>query len=392
MTISANGVARPRSAPAATRPPRSQSGNARSPRNATKHGIRCECTVIPEIESIEEWEIHRDVYVEDLDPEGPIETWLAEVAAILLWKLARVDRFEREQSFFSVRQSADQNLRVLENRLVVGGELDAADQAKADFVDRIKRFEDGRFENDPVVHSMMSEMVKSSLAPAFIQNLVIRYRSALMRNLKQTLADLDRRKTKREKSEQKREKSEQKSAKSDVKRMEQVLDTVMGPNHHKDIVLTQDEYRDLTGETTESQDEVADQSQSEPVQSEPVQSEPVQSEQIQSEPVQPEPVQQATAAVSPAEPSSFGRNVTTSCPETTSETPASQPTEVSSPVAPSKGVDKHGFSLELTSSHRSKLWKAKMQKEKEEKRKRSLGNLPSNRPLQCGPPTPTKVQ
>ncbi len=346
-------------APAASGP-RSQSGKARSSRNATKHGIRSECPVIPEIESIEEWEIHRDAYVEDLEPEGPIETSLAEEAASLVWKLGRVDRFEREQTSLSIRQAADQKLRVLENRLVVLGEIDPADQAKTDFVDRIHRFDNGRFEIDPVVRSMMSEMVANSLAPAFVQNLVIRYRAALKRDLRQTLADLDRRQTKRAKSDQKQ-------AKSEVKRMEQVLDTVMGPNHHKDVVLSQEEYRELTNEAEESQGDDAGESRS-------------------------ERVQEATAEMSAATVSSFGRNGTTSDSVTTSKTSASITPEISSTNAPSKGVDKHGFSLELTRDHRRKLWKEKVLKEKEEKRKRSVGNLPSNRPLLNGPLMPTTVQ
>jgi hypothetical protein len=64
--------------------------------NATRHGIRSPAPVVPGVEEKADWEEHRDGVLESLQPEGHLELVLAERAALLLWRLHRVTRFETE--------------------------------------------------------------------------------------------------------------------------------------------------------------------------------------------------------------------------------------------------------------------------------------------------------
>jgi hypothetical protein len=52
--------------------------------------------VVPGLEKAEDWEEHRDGVLESLSPEGHLENVLAERVALLLWRLHRVTRYERE--------------------------------------------------------------------------------------------------------------------------------------------------------------------------------------------------------------------------------------------------------------------------------------------------------
>jgi hypothetical protein len=76
--------------------PATQEGKEVVKWNATRHGIRSPAPVIPSIEKKEYWEDHRDGILESLQPQGHLELVLAERAALLLWRLRRVIRFETE--------------------------------------------------------------------------------------------------------------------------------------------------------------------------------------------------------------------------------------------------------------------------------------------------------
>jgi hypothetical protein len=64
--------------------------------NATRHGIRSPAPVVPGIEKAEDWEAHGEGVLESLNPEGHLETVLAERVALLSWRLHRVTRYETE--------------------------------------------------------------------------------------------------------------------------------------------------------------------------------------------------------------------------------------------------------------------------------------------------------
>src|SRR5262249_51354821 len=85
--------------------PRTTEGKAVVSRNATKHGIFASMPVIPG-ECSQTWEAHRAGVVESLAPVGLLEMNLAERAALLLWRLQRLARFEAETVAAAV-QAAD---------------------------------------------------------------------------------------------------------------------------------------------------------------------------------------------------------------------------------------------------------------------------------------------
>src|SRR5262245_47089473 len=75
--------------------PKTAEGKAIVSRNATKHGIFASVPVIPG-ECPQTWEAHRAGVVESLAPVGLLEVNLAERAALLLWRLRRLARYEAE--------------------------------------------------------------------------------------------------------------------------------------------------------------------------------------------------------------------------------------------------------------------------------------------------------
>jgi hypothetical protein len=64
--------------------------------NAIKHGIYAETPVLPNIESEEDWETHRQSIIDSIAPENGLIMALTERCAVLLWRLNRVIRYERE--------------------------------------------------------------------------------------------------------------------------------------------------------------------------------------------------------------------------------------------------------------------------------------------------------
>src|SRR5215208_2068118 len=75
--------------------PRTTEGKVIVARNATTHGIYSNVPVVPG-ECPEEWEAHRAGVVASLTPVGLLEVNLAERAALLLWRLQRLARYEAE--------------------------------------------------------------------------------------------------------------------------------------------------------------------------------------------------------------------------------------------------------------------------------------------------------
>jgi hypothetical protein len=75
--------------------PRTPEGKLIVSRNATRHGIFAAVPVIPG-EDPDAWDAHRAGVVESLAPVGLLEVNLAERAALLLWRLQRLARYEAE--------------------------------------------------------------------------------------------------------------------------------------------------------------------------------------------------------------------------------------------------------------------------------------------------------
>ena len=76
--------------------PKTPEGKAKVSRNATKHGLLSKLRVLPGLESQEQWNQHWERTLADLRPVGYLEQMLAERIALLLWRLGRVARYERD--------------------------------------------------------------------------------------------------------------------------------------------------------------------------------------------------------------------------------------------------------------------------------------------------------
>ena len=76
--------------------PGTAAGKATSSRNATRHGVYSSLPVIAGVERHEDWDTHRQGVLQSLAPTGHLEESLAERAALLLWRLQRIARYETE--------------------------------------------------------------------------------------------------------------------------------------------------------------------------------------------------------------------------------------------------------------------------------------------------------
>jgi len=76
--------------------PRTKEGKAVVAGNAVKHGLLCDQARIGKFadETPEAFEAFRDAMISRLEPEGQVETVLAERAVSAAWRLRRSDRFE----------------------------------------------------------------------------------------------------------------------------------------------------------------------------------------------------------------------------------------------------------------------------------------------------------
>ena len=97
--------------------PKTPQGKARLRHNPTRFGIHSADPVIPGIENLDEWRVHRDGVIASLAPVGSLETKLAERVALLLWRLNRVIAYEQAEY-------GRANQRHEDFRLPAGNELD----------------------------------------------------------------------------------------------------------------------------------------------------------------------------------------------------------------------------------------------------------------------------
>ena len=76
--------------------PKTAAGKARVRRNPIKHGVLAQTPVIPLVEREEDWERLRQGVFARFEVEGAMEEAMADRIAGLIWRLARVQRYETE--------------------------------------------------------------------------------------------------------------------------------------------------------------------------------------------------------------------------------------------------------------------------------------------------------
>ena len=75
--------------------PKTQKGKAAASQNAIKHGLSATQDVII-TESQEDFDLHRNAFLEELAPQTPTESFLAERIVSLSWRLKRIDRIQNQ--------------------------------------------------------------------------------------------------------------------------------------------------------------------------------------------------------------------------------------------------------------------------------------------------------
>ena len=87
--------------------PKSEAGKAIAKLNAVKHGGLSPLPVLPEFEKPDAWEAHLAGTLASLNAVGHLETILAERVALILWRMDRVARYEREVTAIGQERVAD---------------------------------------------------------------------------------------------------------------------------------------------------------------------------------------------------------------------------------------------------------------------------------------------
>jgi hypothetical protein len=98
--------------------PKSQRGKAVSGRNAETHGLLSNTPVL-DIEDPADWDAHLQGVLESLAPEGYLETAIAHRVATLLWRIARVVRYETEMTSTGMDYDPDrETFEILRGKII----------------------------------------------------------------------------------------------------------------------------------------------------------------------------------------------------------------------------------------------------------------------------------
>jgi len=81
---------------AKSRGPKTAGGKARSAKNALKHGFRAQKYVVLPDEDAAEFAVHQTALMDELAPDGALQTVLAQRIVAATWRLARAERLEVE--------------------------------------------------------------------------------------------------------------------------------------------------------------------------------------------------------------------------------------------------------------------------------------------------------
>ena len=87
--------------------PRTPEGKAVVSQNPARHGLYAASPVIHGLESHAAWNQHHASTVASLAPVGQVELDLAERVALILWRLKRVTRYERDVTSSAHRRTFD---------------------------------------------------------------------------------------------------------------------------------------------------------------------------------------------------------------------------------------------------------------------------------------------
>src|SRR4030042_2317356 len=121
------------------RGPNTPAGRAALRHNAVKHGLLAHRAFVPNLEDRSEWEAHRRGTMDSLDPQGHLETVLAERIASILWRLYRLQRYESHMVDVHIRAIPDDLAISLQYSKALGHPEPSEDELHTRYHDRISR-------------------------------------------------------------------------------------------------------------------------------------------------------------------------------------------------------------------------------------------------------------
>jgi hypothetical protein len=115
--------------------PKFDRGKAVSSRNAEMHGI-FSTTPVLDIEDPAEWERHRQGILDSTEPEGHLETFLADRIASLTWRMQRVVRYETGMLSLGMDFDDDADTIAILTRKAKGTDIERqrAEEARRHFI------------------------------------------------------------------------------------------------------------------------------------------------------------------------------------------------------------------------------------------------------------------
>jgi hypothetical protein len=153
--------------------PKTAAGKARSRMNGTRHGLRAEHVVVPQLEDAGEWEAHRSGVAASLAPTTYLEELLADRAALATWRLRRAARHERGLLAESQARAEERAMDALRYYIGQGETLDGLRKAVRDYqsvVELLEHFEakhphDEQFENGYVFEELLEYAAEQAGIP-----------------------------------------------------------------------------------------------------------------------------------------------------------------------------------------------------------------------------------
>ena len=130
---------------ASSNDPKDRDSSAHAEQNPILNALFSTDPVIEGFETIEDWNEHRDTVVQGLNPVGKLETLHAERAAMYLWRLDRVIRFEVVATQFDHNEVFAEFIVALDNKDIPRDRSEAATVEKVrkplrDYLDEYAKF------------------------------------------------------------------------------------------------------------------------------------------------------------------------------------------------------------------------------------------------------------
>lgn len=140
MTTAVQVVANRRNAQLSTGPT-TDDGKAVVAHNAVKHGLLARLPVLPGVERQEDWDDHFEQMIVSLQPVGYLEQTLAERVALLMWRLGRLARYERETAAIQLENAEADQANIERLTLRCRNPKPLAEEAAADIQTSKRRLE-----------------------------------------------------------------------------------------------------------------------------------------------------------------------------------------------------------------------------------------------------------